>query len=56
MDLMYFLVAILSLGLTVVYDYMMFRWNERKELNDSWKALNDSLEREGKQRWDQRKS
>ena len=51
----YLLAGIMALGLTVLFDYGLFRLNERKELNASWKALNEQLEREGKQRWDRRK-
>lgn len=54
--MIYFLAGLLALGLTVLFDYGLFRWNEHKELNASWKALNKQLELEGKQRWDQRKN
>ena len=51
----YLLAGIVSLGATILFDYGLFKWQEYKELNESWKALNEQLEREGKQRWDQRK-
>lgn len=51
----YLLTGIVALGLTVLFDYGLFKLSERKELNASWKALNEQLEREGKQRWDKRK-
>jgi AmiR/NasT family two-component response regulator len=53
--LAYVLAGIVALGLTVLFDYSLFKWKEHKELNASWKALNEKLEREGKQRWDKRK-
>jgi hypothetical protein len=53
--LIYILTGFIAIGLTVLFDYGMFKWSEHKELNASWKALNEKLEQEGKQRWDQRK-
>lgn len=53
--MVYILAGIVALGLTILFDFALFKWNEHKELNKSWKALNEQLEREGKQRWDQRK-
>ena len=53
--MIYLLAGLLALGLTVLFDYGLFRWNEHKELNASWKALNKQLEHDGKQRWDKRK-
>ena len=53
--MIYLLAGLSALGLTVLFDYGLFKWNEHKELNTSWKALNEQLEREGKQRWDKRK-
>jgi hypothetical protein len=54
-ELIYLLTGFVALGLTILFDYGLFRWSERKELNASWKALNEQLEREGKERWDKRK-
>jgi len=54
-NLIYFFVAVIALILTVLFDFAMFKWEEHKEVNESWKALNEQLEREGKERWDKRK-
>jgi hypothetical protein len=49
------LVALIMTGVcTFVFDYLMFKWEEQKEIDVAWKALNEQLEREGKQRWDKR--
>lgn len=50
------LVALIMSGIcTFSFDYIMFKWEQKKEIDESWKALNEKLEREGKQRWDTRK-
>jgi hypothetical protein len=48
-------VALFSLVFTILFDYGLFKWQEKKEEDRSWKALNEQLEREGKRRWDKRK-
>lgn len=53
--MIYLLIGIITLGFTILFDFLMFKWNERKKLNASWKALNEQLEKDGKERWDRRK-
>jgi hypothetical protein len=49
------IICILLAGFwTFIFDYIMWKWESKKEEDKSWKALNEKLEREGKQRWDKR--
>jgi hypothetical protein len=49
------IIALVLSGLwTSIFDYIMWKWEQKKEIDESWKALNAQLEREGKQRWDKR--
>lgn len=42
-----------SLVATVLFDYLYTKIEHEREIEKAWQALNDQLEREGKQRWDQ---
>lgn len=37
---------------TFLFDFAWFKWEQKKEVDKSWKDVNDKREREGKQRWD----
>lgn len=46
------LIVVASLVLTFLFDFIMYKIEQRRELEKSWKAVNDQREREGKERWD----
>lgn len=47
-----FFILILSGVLTILFDWACWKWEQKKEIDESWKAVNEQREREGKQRWD----
>jgi hypothetical protein len=49
------IIAIASLILTFAFDYILWRMKDEKEMEASWKAVNEQREREGKPRWDGKK-
>lgn len=46
--------GILAIFLTFGFDFIMNKVEEKREIDIAWKALNEQLERKGKQRWDKR--
>jgi hypothetical protein len=42
-----------SLVATIIFDMVYSKIELEREIEKSWQALNDQLEREGKPRWDQ---
>ena len=44
-----------SLLATLIFDFIWYKVSQAIEVEKSWKALNEQLEREGKERWDKRK-
>jgi hypothetical protein len=42
-----------SLAATFIFDMIYSKIELEREIEKSWQALNDQLEREGKPRWDQ---
>jgi hypothetical protein len=42
-----------SLAATLIFDMIYSKIELEREIEKSWQALNDQLEREGKPRWDQ---
>jgi hypothetical protein len=44
-----------SLLATLIFDFIWLKVAEAIEVEKSWRALNEQLEREGKERWDKRK-
>lgn len=42
-----------SLAATLLFDMIYSKIELKREIEKSWRALNDQLEREGKPRWDQ---
>jgi hypothetical protein len=44
----------ISLVVTFLFDFIMYKVEQKREEDESWKALNEQLEREGKQRWDKK--
>jgi hypothetical protein len=51
--MMYFWAITGSLVATVLFDMIYTKIELEREIEKSWQALNDQLEREGKPRWDQ---
>jgi len=43
-----------SLLATLIFDFIWFKVSESIEVEKSWRALNEQLEKEGKERWDKR--
>jgi hypothetical protein len=48
------LIALLALPATLIFDFIWFKVSEVIEGEKSWRALNEQLEREGKERWDKK--
>jgi hypothetical protein len=51
--MIYFWAIIGSLVATALFDMIYSKIELEREIEKSWQALNDQLEREGKPRWDQ---
>ncbi len=48
------LIALLALPATLIFDFIWFKVSEAIEVEKSWRALNEQLEKEGKERWDKK--
>jgi hypothetical protein len=42
-----------SLLATIIFDFVLFKIDQEREVEKSWQALNEQLEREGRPRLDQ---
>jgi hypothetical protein len=51
--MIYICAIIGSLAATLIFDMIYSKIELEREIEKSWQALNDQLEREGKPRWDQ---
>ena len=45
---------LLALVCTILFDFIVFKIDCEREMEDSWKSLNERLESEGKTRWDKK--
>lgn len=51
--MIYVWAIIISAVVTILFDMIYSKIQHEREVEKSWQALNDQLEREGKPRWDQ---
>jgi hypothetical protein len=51
--MIYVWAMIISAVVTILFDMIYSKIQHEREVEKSWQALNDQLEREGKPRWDQ---
>lgn len=51
--MLYVWAIIISAVVTILFDMIYSKIQHEREVEKSWQALNDQLEREGKPRWDQ---
>lgn len=51
----YLFAFIAAIGITILFDYLMFKWDQKKYVDYQWQLLNEKLEREGRPRLDQKK-